>query len=134
MIKELKHMTGYVGNIEELTTSNTYFRQVLFTASHMQLVLMALGPGEEIGMEVHPDNDQFFRFETGEGKVIINGEEHAVGDGDVVIVPAGAEHNVINASRTQSLKFYTIYAPAHHSDGTVHKTKKEALAAERQEH
>jgi mannose-6-phosphate isomerase-like protein (cupin superfamily) len=127
-------MTGYVGHIEDLTTKNTYFRQVVFTAAHMQLVLMALKPNEEIGMEVHPDNDQFFRFESGEGKVIIAGEEHAVGDGDVVIVPAGSQHNVINTSATKSLQFYTIYAPAHHPDGTVHKTKAEAVEAERLEH
>ncbi|HUD19988.1 MAG TPA: cupin domain-containing protein [Patescibacteria group bacterium] len=123
-------MTGYVGNIEELTGKNTYFRQVLFTAAHMQLVLMALKPNEEIGMEVHPDNDQFFRFEAGEGKVIIAGEEHLVGDGYAVVVPAGSQHNVINTSTTQPFKFYTIYAPAHHPDGTVHKTKAEAMAAE----
>ena len=120
-------MTGYVGNIEELTTKNTYFRQVLFTASHMQLVLMTLQPGEEIGMEVHPDNDQFFRFEEGVGKVIIAGEEHMVKDGDVAVIPAGTQHNVINTSSTLPLKLYTIYAPAHHPDGTIHKTKAEAL-------
>jgi len=127
-------MTGYVGNIEDLTTKNTYFRQVLFTAAHMQLVLMALKPNEEIGMEVHPDNDQFFRFEEGEGKVIIDGEEHIVGNGFVLIVPAGSQHNVINTSSLLPLKFYTIYAPAHHPDGTVHKTKAEALEAEKLEH
>ena len=127
-------MTGYVGNIEDLTTRNTYFRQVLFTAAHMQLVLMALKPSEEIGMEVHPDNDQFFRFEEGEGKVIIDGEEHVVGNGFAVIVPAGSQHNVINTSATQPLKLYTIYAPAHHPDGTIHKTKAEALEAEKLEH
>lgn len=127
-------MTGYVGNIEDLTIKNTFFRQVLFTAAHMQLVLMALKPNEEIGMEVHPENDQFFRFEMGEGKVIIDGEEHVVGDGFVVIVPAGSQHNVINTSSSQPLKFYTIYAPAHHPDGTVHKTKSEAEEAEKLEH
>ena len=127
-------MTGYVGNIEDLTTRNTYFRQVLFTAAHMQLVLMALKPSEEIGMEVHPDNDQFFRFEEGEGKVIIDGEEHVVGNGFAVIVPAGSQHNVINTSATQPLKLYTIYAPANHPDGTIHKTKAEALEAEKLEH
>jgi len=127
-------MTGYVGNIEDLTGKNTYFRQVVHTAAHMQLVLMALKPNEEIGMEVHPDNDQFFRFEMGEGKVVIAGEEHIVGNGYAVIVPAGSQHNVINTSTTQPLKFYTIYAPAHHPDGTVHKTKQEALDAEKLEH
>lgn len=127
-------MTGYVGPIEELTKKNTYFRQVLFTAAHMQLVLMALAPGEEIGMEAHPDNDQFFRFEEGEGKIIIAGEEHVVGDGDVVIVPAGTKHNVINTSSTNPLKLYTIYSPAHHPDGTIHKTKAEAQASEQRGH
>ena len=124
-------MTGYVGDIEKLAGDNTYFRRVLFTAAHMQLVLMALAPGEEIGMEVHPDNDQFFRFEEGEGKVIIAGEESVISDGFVAVVPAGTMHNVINTSQTTPLKLYTIYAPAHHPDGTVHKTKQEALAAER---
>lgn len=127
-------MKGYVGPIETLTKKNTYFRQVLYTAAHMQLVLMTLQPSEEIGMEVHPDNDQFFRFESGEGKVVIDGEEHVVGDGDVVIVPAGSQHNVINTSSSKLLQLYTIYAPAHHPDGTVHKTKAEAMAAEAAEH
>src|SRR3990170_2381760 len=109
-------MIGYVGNIEDLTTKNTYFRQVLFTASHMQLVLMTLQPSEEIGTEVHPAIDHFFRFESGEGKVVINGEEHLVKDGDVAIVPAGSQHNIINTSTTLPLKLYTIYAPPNHPD------------------
>lgn len=121
-------MTGYKGNIEELTLANTNFRQVLFTGQHTQLVLMSLEPNEEIGMEVHPIVDQFFRFEAGEGKVIINGEEHVVGDGDSVIVPAGAEHNVVNTSSTEQLKLYTLYSPPHHKDGVIHKTKEEAEA------
>lgn len=123
-------MIGYTGHIEELTKANSYFRQVLFTGPHHQLVLMSLLPNEEIGMEVHPDNDQFFRFESGEGKVIIAGTEYTVRDGDVAIVPAGQQHNVINMSATEPLKLYTIYAPAHHPDGTVHKTKAEAITAE----
>lgn len=123
-------MTGYYGQIEELTLNNTNFRQVLFTGLKSQLVLMALKPGEEIGMEVHEDHDQFFRFESGEGKVIINGEEFGVSDGDAVVVPAGAKHNVINTSTTEPLKLYTIYSPPEHADGTVHKTKAEAEAAE----
>ena len=127
------HMQGYKGAIEDLTRGNTYFRQVLFTAPHSQLVLMTLQPNEEIGMEVHPDNDQFFRFEEGEGKVIIDGTEYVVKDGDAAIVPAGAQHNVINTSGTNMLKLYTIYSPAHHPDGTIHKTKAEALAAEKNE-
>ena len=124
-------MAGYKGEIEELTLKNSYFRQVLFTAPHSQLVLMSLKPKEEIGMEVHPENDQFFRFESGEGKVIIAGEEFSVADGDAVIVPAGTEHNIINTSGDKELKLYTIYSPAHHPDGTVHKTKEEALEAEK---
>jgi len=119
-------MHGYKDNIEKLTVENNNFRQVLYSGPHCQLVLMALKPNEEIGMEVHLDNDQFFRFENGEGKVIIDGNEYSVGDGDAVIVPAGAEHNVINVSATNSLKLYTIYSPAHHKDGIVRATKEEA--------
>ena len=123
-------MTGYYGHIEKDTLGNTFFRKVLFTAPHSQLVLMCLKPSEEIGMEVHTDNDQFFRFEKGEGKVVIDGEEFIVAEGDAVIVPAGQMHNVINTSKAEELKLYTIYSPAHHPDGTIHKTKGEALAAE----
>lgn len=124
-------MAGYKGNIEELTLNNSYFRQVLFTAPHSQLVLMSLTPSQEIGMEVHPENDQFFRFESGEGKVVIAGEEFSVKGGDAAIVPAGSQHNVINTSAEKELKLYTIYSPAHHPDGTVHKTKEEAQEAEK---
>ena len=120
---------GYKNNIEKLTLENDNFRRVLYTAGHCQLVLMALKPGEEIGSEVHPDNDQFFRFEKGEGKVVINETDYTVGDGDAVIVPAGAKHNVINISPAEALKLYTIYAPAHHQDGVVRPTKAEAEAA-----
>lgn len=127
-------MIGYKGPIEELTRNNSNFRQVFYTAPHSQLVLMALLPSEEIGMEVHPDNDQFFRFESGEGKVIIAGVEHLVKDGDTAVVPAGTEHNVINISSTSPLKLYTIYSPAHHPDGTIHKTKAEAMEAEKEHH
>jgi len=123
-------MKGYVGNIEKLTLENENFRQVLYTSKHSQLVLMGLKPGEEIGMEVHPDNDQFFRFETGEGKVVIDGNEYRVGDGVAVVIPAGANHNVINTSQTEYLKMYTIYSPAHHKDGIVRVTKKEAMENE----
>lgn len=123
-------MTGYHNNIEELTLNNSFFRQVLFTGPHAQLVLMSLKPGEEIGMEVHANVDQFFRFEKGQGKVIQNGEEQIVGDGFAVIVQAGTNHNVINTSQTENLKLYTIYSPPNHPDGTVHKTKEEAMAAE----
>ena len=123
-------MIGYKGNIEEETLNNTYFRHVLYTGPHSQLVLMCLAPSEEIGDEVHVDNDQFFRFESGEGKVVIAGVEYAVKDGDAVVVPAGTQHNIINMSKDAPLKLYTIYSPAHHPDGTIHKTKAEALAAE----
>jgi mannose-6-phosphate isomerase-like protein (cupin superfamily) len=126
-------MQGYHANIEEETLSNSNFRKVLFTGPHSQLVAMSLLQGEEIGMEVHPDNDQFFRFEKGQGKVIINGEETNVGPEWVVIVPAGAQHNVINTG-SEDLKLYTIYSPAHHPDGTIHKTKADAEAAERADH
>jgi mannose-6-phosphate isomerase-like protein (cupin superfamily) len=117
---------GYKDNIEKLTLENENFRKVLYTAEHCQLVLMSLLPGEEIGMEVHKDNDQFFRFEKGEGKVIINETEYEVKDGDAVIVPSGAHHNVINTSQTEKLKLYTLYSPAHHQDAMVRKTKAEA--------
>jgi len=121
-------MKGYKGNIEKLTLDNTNFREVLYSGPHSQLVLMALRPNEEIGMEIHADNDQFFRFEAGKGKVVIDGNEYEVTDGDAVIVPAGAEHNVINASDSENLKLYTIYSPAHHKDGVVRATKEEAEA------
>ena len=123
-------MKGYIALIEKLTTENNNFRQVLYTAKHSQLVLMSLKSKEEIGMEVHPDNDQFFRFEQGIGKVIIDGNEYEVKDGFAVIVPAGAQHNVINTSETEALKLYTIYSPAHHKDGIVRATKEEAIANE----
>lgn len=127
-------MNGYHGDIEDLTVKNTNFRQVLFTGNKSQLVLMALKPKEEIGTEIHTENDQFFRFESGVGKVIIDGEETTVKDGTAVVVPSGAEHNIINTSDTEYLKLYTIYSPAHHPDKTTHKTKKEADKAEEEEH
>jgi len=123
-------MKGFNGNIEELTLANDNFRKVLYTGAHSQLVLMSLKPGEEIGMEVHTDNDQFFRFEKGEGQVIIDGNEYQVADGSAIVVPAGAQHNVINVSDTDPLKLYTIYSPAHHKDGIVRATKEEAEANE----
>jgi len=123
-------MKGFKQNIEQLTVENSNFRKVLYTGKHSQLVLMCLKPTEEIGMEVHLDNDQFFRFESGKGKVIIDGNEYNVGDGDAVVVPAGAQHNVINVSAEESLKLYTIYSPAHHKDGIVRATKEEAVANE----
>lgn len=119
-------MKGYTTDIETATRTNTNFRKVLYTAKHTQLVLMSLRPNEEIGLEIHPDNDQFFRFEIGQGKCIIDGNEYPVKDGDVVIVPAGAKHNVINTSSAQDLKLYTLYSPPHHKDGIVRATRTEA--------
>jgi mannose-6-phosphate isomerase-like protein (cupin superfamily) len=126
-------MKGFNANIEKETLANTNFRKVLYTAKHCQLVLMSLRPNEEIGMEVHPDNDQFFRFEKGEGKVIIDGNEYAIKDGSAIIIPCGAQHNVINVSATEELKMYTIYSPAHHRYDIVHATKAIAEADEGKE-
>ena len=128
-------MTGYVGPIEKATLHNSFFRQVLFTGKYSQLVVMCLQGGEEIGNEVHPSVDQFFRIEEGNDKFILNDkEEHLLGDGYAVVVPAGTYHNVINLSSTKPLRLYTIYTPPNHPDGTVHKTKAEADAAEAAEH
>jgi mannose-6-phosphate isomerase-like protein (cupin superfamily) len=122
-------MTGYVGSIEKATEKNNYFRQVLFTSKHLQLVLMCLLPKEEIGNEVHANVDQFFRIEVGEARFVFNGkEEHIAGAGDAVVVPAGTYHNVINTSATKPLKLYTIYAPPNHRDGVVHRTRGDAEA------
>src|SRR5512137_2340950 len=124
-------MTGYAGSIEKATEDNKYFRQVLFTGQHLQLVVMCLQPKEEIGNEVHGHVDQFFRIESGKARFVFNGsEEHLVKAGDAVVVPAGTYHNVINPSPRVPLKLYTIYTPPNHPDGTVHKTKAEAEAAE----
>jgi len=124
-------MTGYVGPIEKETLENDYFRKVLFTGPFSQLVVMCLQPGEEIGNEMHSDVDQFFRIEQGEAKFVLNNdEEHIVHDGDAVVVPAGTWHNVINNSDTEAMKLYTVYTPPEHPDGTIHKTKAEADAAE----
>jgi mannose-6-phosphate isomerase-like protein (cupin superfamily) len=123
-------MKGYHTNIGEAAKNNENFRQVLYTGKYSQLVLMTLKPGEEIGMETHPDNDQFFRFEQGEGKAIIDGNEYILGAEDVIVVPAGAEHNIINTSDSTPLRLYTIYSPAHHKDGIVRATKEEAAANE----
>nr|MDO8099750.1 cupin domain-containing protein [Candidatus Njordarchaeota archaeon] len=122
-------MKGYVTAIEKETRKNTDFRRVLYTGKHSQLVLMNLKAGEEIGMETHKTVDQFFRFEQGEGKVVIDGVEHPVKDGDAVIVPAGAKHNVVNTSKKSELKLYTIYSPPEHIDKVVRHTKAEAIAS-----
>ena len=116
-------MKGFVKNIEQETLSNNNFRKVLYTSQHGQVVVMSLLPNEEIGMEVHSYTDQFFRVDSGEGKVIMDGEESIISDGFAVVVPAGTMHNVINTSGDKPLKLYTIYMPPHHVDGTVHATK-----------
>lgn len=121
-------MKGFNANIEKETLANNNFRKVLYTGHHSQLVLMSLKPKEEIGSEVHTDNDQFFRFEKGHGKCVIDGNEYELTDGSAIVVPAGAEHNIINLSATSDLKLYTIYSPAHHKDGIVRLTKAEASA------
>lgn len=121
-------MKGFKINIEKAAIGNDNFRKVLYTSSHSQLVLMSLEPEEEIGEEVHHDNDQFFRIESGRGKCIIDRNEYELNDGDAIVIPAGARHNVINASTDASLKMYTIYSPAHHKDGIVRVTKADAAA------
>jgi mannose-6-phosphate isomerase-like protein (cupin superfamily) len=119
-------MNGYHSNIEKDALANENFRKVVYTAKHSQLVLMSLLPKEEIGMETHKDNDQFFRVEKGSGKCIIDGNEYDIKDGSAIIVPAGAQHNIINTSETDQLKLYTLYSPPHHKDGVVRATKAEA--------
>lgn len=123
-------MKGYSVNIEKATEDNENFRQVLYTGKYSQLVLMSLKPGEEIGEEVHDNIDQFFRFEEGEGKVVIDEIEYEVEDGFAVMVPAGASHNVINTSSEKDLKLYTIYSPPEHKDGVICATKEQAEAEE----
>ena len=121
---------GFAGHLEEETRKNTDFRRVLYTGKFSQLVLMSLKPNEDIGEETHDDVDQFFRFEEGEGVVVIDGVKNLVKDGSGVIVPSGAKHNVMNTSKVKSLKLYTIYSPPEHQDKVVRKTKQEALARE----
>ena len=123
--KEVRNMTGFIINIEEKSLQNSYFREVLFTTDKSQLVVMALKPGEEIGMEVHPEHDQFIRIESGKGKAIMNGEEHEISYGSAVVIPACTQHNIINTSEGV-MKLYTIYTPPEHKPGTIHKTKEEA--------
>jgi mannose-6-phosphate isomerase-like protein (cupin superfamily) len=128
-------MTGFVGNIEDLTLKNNFFRKVLFTGKYAQLVVMCLQPGEEIGNEIHDTVDQFFRIEQGEAKFVFNETEvQSAHSSDAVIVPAGTYHNVINASKVGQLKLYTVYSPPNHPDGTVHETKKDAEEAEKHGH
>ena len=118
-------MIGYVTNIERDTLANQDYRRVLFTGRYTQLVLMTLQPGEEIGLEVHEDHDQFIRVEEGAGKAILNDEEHALSDGMIVVIPAGARHNVVNTSADAPLRLYTLYSPPEHPDGTIHRTKRD---------
>src|SRR5688572_12081567 len=128
-------MTGYVGSIETQTLKNSHFRRVLFTGKHAQLVVMCLQPGEEIGNEMHPEVDQFFRIEQGEATFVLNEkEEHLVRDGDAVVVPAGTYHNIRNSSKTTPLRLFTIYSPPNHPVGTLHETRAEAAAAEAAQH
>ncbi|MFZ2555448.1 MAG: cupin domain-containing protein [Minisyncoccia bacterium] len=118
-------MKGYVANIEELSLKNDYFREVLYTDEHVQLVVMSLKPNEDIGEEVH-SLDQFIRVEKGEGKSVLDGEEHTISAGSAIIIPAGTRHNIINTSGTDAMKLYTLYAPPNHKDSTIHKTKADA--------
>lgn len=119
-------MRGFVEDIEDLTEHNSDFRRVLYTGKHLQLVLMSLRPGEEIGEEVHPDRDQFFRVEEGKGEVWIDGHKGQIKADVAIVVPAGARHNLKNTG-DKPLKLYTLYGPSEHADGTVHATKADAL-------
>jgi len=123
-------MKGFTMNIEKDATENSNFRKVLYTGEHMQLVLMSLKPGEEIGEETHEKSDQFFRFESGTGKCTVNGNNYVVNAGDVLLVPAGSKHNVINTDTSHDLKLYTIYALPNHKDGIVRATKEDATLHE----
>ncbi len=127
-------MAGYVVEIEEKTLKNANFREVLFTGPHAQLVVMTLGPNEEIGMESHDGIDQFVRIEAGQGLAILDGKEHSLKDGTAVVIPARTKHNIINNSRTEPLKLYSVYTSPEHPDGVIHKTKAEADADEREHH
>lgn len=127
-------MAGYIVDIEKKTLANNYFRKVLFTGKHAQLVVMSLKPGEQIGNEVHAKVDQFFRIEQGRALFVFKGRKIVAKNGDAVIVPAGTYHNVINDAKTVKLKLYTLYSPPNHADGTVHKTKAAAELAEAKKH
>jgi mannose-6-phosphate isomerase-like protein (cupin superfamily) len=124
-------MAGFYTDIEKKSESNKYFREVIYTGPNSQLVVMSLKPGEDIGMEVHKDIDQFIRVEEGHGKAIMDGKEFKLEAGSAVVVPAGSKHNIVNTSKTDSMKLYTVYSPPHHPDGTIHKTKAEAEEAEK---
>jgi mannose-6-phosphate isomerase-like protein (cupin superfamily) len=123
-------MVGYKADVQKLAMENDFFREVLYTARGGQLVVMNLRPSEDIGMEVHHDVDQFFWIVKGTAKTVLNNEQGQVAIGEVLIVPRGTDHNIINASSSEPLKLFTVYTPPNHPDGTVHKTKAEAQAAE----
>jgi mannose-6-phosphate isomerase-like protein (cupin superfamily) len=118
-------MKGFIGNIEDRTNANRDFRRVVYTGSHIQLVLMSLNPGEEIGEEVHEDTDQFFRVEDGKGEFVIDGRATPIESQSAMVIPAGARHNIRNTGQ-KGMKLYTLYAPPHHEDGTVHHTRADA--------
>ncbi len=127
-------MTGYHVDIEKKTEENEFFREVLYTGPHSQLVVMSIGVGEDIGLETHDDIDQFIRIEGGTGKAVLDGAEYELKDGSAVVIPAGTKHNVINTSPDKALKLYTVYTPPEHPDGVVHKTKAEAVEYEEEHH
>jgi mannose-6-phosphate isomerase-like protein (cupin superfamily) len=127
-------MSGYSVNIEQKSLENDFFREVLYTAPHSQLVVMTLQAGEDIGQERHDDVDQFIRVESGQGEAILDGERHSLSDGMALVIPAGTTHNVLNTSRGDPLRLYTIYSPPNHPDGTIHRNKQEAMAYEREHH
>ena len=127
-------MAGYSINIEEKTLENDNFREVLYTTQRSQLVVMTLQPGEEIGLETHEEHDQFIRVEEGTGEAILDGEKHKLEDGTALVIPAGTEHNVVNTSKKDPLKLYTLYTPPEHPDGTLHRTKAEADEYEKHHH
>ncbi len=126
-------MKGFVTNIEKASLENENFRKVLYTAKNSQLVVMSLRPGEDIGEETH-QLDQFIRVEAGTGTTVLNGVTQAISDGSIVLVPAGTRHNIINASQTEPMKLYTLYAPPNHLDGVIHVTKADAEADEERDH
>lgn len=124
-------MKGFIGDIEEMTERNMDFRHVLYTGKHLQLVLMSIPPGEDVGEETHPATDQFFRIVEGEGEVWIDGKRSPVKEDDAILIPAGASHNLVNTGQ-KPLKFYTLYAPPEHRDGLVESTKAQAMAEDEQ--
>lgn len=129
----MSNLTGFIDDIEKLTKENNNFRKVLFTGKYSQLVVMCLKPGEDIGLETHDNVDQFFRVDEGKGEVVMDGQKSEISDGFAVVVPAGSEHNIVNTGEAE-LKLYTIYSPANHPEGTVHKTREEAMKAEEGHH